>query len=181
MINKTELETLLLKAPTYYQYYISLVGTNENIVDYLHRQELEFMQWADAQSNFSWDFRYADGKWSMKEVLGHIIDTERIMQYRALCFARLEEKPLPGFEEDNYVEAARFSERKIETLLEEFKAVRMSSISLFRNLHVHDWTVEGIANGVKMAVASIAYMIGGHHHHHWNVLKERYLGENAAL
>lgn len=181
MINKAELDALLLKAPEYYKYYISLVGTNEKITDYLKRQQTEFLQWADAQSDFAWTFRYAEGKWSMKEVLGHLLDTERIMQYRALCFARGEEKSLPGFEENEYVLAARFDERKIETMLHEFRTVREATLSLLGNFHVNDWRGEGLANGMKMSVAAIAYMIAGHNRHHWNVLRERYLGENGAL
>jgi hypothetical protein len=118
--------------------------------------------------------RYAPGKWSMREVVGHLIDTERIFAYRALRFARGDRKDLPGFEQDDYVAAAQFDRRPWSGLLEEFEAVRRSNLSMFRGLDEEAWRRQGVANGNAMSVRAAAYVIAGHELHHMRVLREHY-------
>lgn len=120
------------------------------------------------------NYAYAEGKWTLKEMLGHIIDTERILVYRLTCFARAEQQPLPGFDEDNYVLNARFAERDLEDLIEEFAALRKSNLYLFKSLNETELNRKGIASGREINVRSILFIIAGHIIHHVSILKERY-------
>jgi hypothetical protein len=119
--------------------------------------------------------RYAPGKWSIKEVVGHVSDTERIFTYRALCFARSERAPLPGFEEDEYVAAAGFDTRPLSDLARELGSVRVATLALFRGLSDEALLRRGTANARPYSVRAIAYIIAGHERHHARVLRERYL------
>jgi hypothetical protein len=119
--------------------------------------------------------RYAPGKWSIKEVVGHLSDTERIFTYRALCFARSERSPLPGFEEDDYVAAAGFDARPLADLARELETVRTATLALFRGLSDEALLRRGTANGKEFTVRAIPYVIAGHERHHVRVLRERYL------
>ncbi|QNN41854.1 DinB family protein [Pedobacter roseus] len=120
------------------------------------------------------DYAYAEGKWTLKEMLGHIIDTERVFAYRITCFARNEKQPLPGFEEDDYVLNARFAERDLEDLIEEFIALRKANLYLFKSLNEDELDRKGIASGREINVKSILFIAGGHIIHHVSILKERY-------
>jgi uncharacterized damage-inducible protein DinB len=120
------------------------------------------------------DYAYAEGKWTLKEMLGHIIDTERVFAYRITCFARKEQQPLPGFEEDDYVINARFDERELEDLIEEFIALRKANLYLFKSLNEEELNRKGIASGREINVKSILFITGGHIIHHISILKERY-------
>lgn len=125
------------------------------------------------------DYRYAPEKWSVKEVLGHVIDTERIMGYRALRIARGDKKPMEGFEQDDYVRVAQFGHRTLAGLVEEFNAVRRATLLLFQNLEPQAWTRRGIANEKEVSVRALAYIIAGHELHHRNILQEQYLARTA--
>lgn len=118
--------------------------------------------------------RYAPGKWSVKEVVGHLCDAERIYAYRALRFARADETPLPGFEEDDYVPAGRFDARPLGELLEDWRTVRASTLALYRGLDDQALLRRGVANGKLVSVRAIAWLAVGHTHHHLGVLRERY-------
>jgi len=120
-------------------------------------------------------YRYAEGKWDIAEVLQHLIDTERIMCYRALRFARNDKTELPGFEQDDYVKEANTGERKFIEMLEEFAAVRASTISLFESFNDTLLNRSGVANKGTVKVKSLAYVIAGHELHHVGIIKERYL------
>ncbi|WP_219835501.1 DinB family protein [Paenibacillus sp. R14(2021)] len=120
-------------------------------------------------------FRYASGKWSLKEVLGHIVDTERIMSYRMLRIARGDQTPLPGFEENDYVAAADFDSRSIQELLGGYIAVRAATVSLITSIAAEAWTRQGVASGTGMSARAFAYVIAGHERHHLNIIQERYL------
>ncbi|GAA4211687.1 DinB family protein [Pedobacter jeongneungensis] len=120
------------------------------------------------------DYAYADGKWTLKEMLGHIIDTERVFAYRITCFARNEQQHLPGFEEDDYVKNARFAQRDLEDLIEEFIALRKANLFLFKSLNEEELERKGIASGREINVKSILFIAGGHIIHHVYILKERY-------
>jgi uncharacterized damage-inducible protein DinB len=121
------------------------------------------------------EFGYAPGKWTLKQVLGHIIDTERIFGYRTVCIARNDPNPLPGFEQDDYVAAGSFNERTLSSLLEEFRSVRQSTIALFQNLPQQAWSRHGNANKYSVTVRGLAFLTAGHALHHVKILREKYL------
>ncbi len=121
------------------------------------------------------DFRYAEGKWSIKEVIGHVIDGERVFAYRALRFARGDETPLSGFEQDDYVRGGAFDKRSLNDLANEYEHVRRSSISLFSNLDDEAWSRRGSANNNESTVRALAFIVAGHERHHVEILRARYL------
>ena len=118
--------------------------------------------------------RYAPGKWSVREAVGHMIDTERVFAYRALRFARNDSTNLPGFEQDDFVAAAQFDSRPWADLQEELAAVRASTLLMFRGFSEEAWARQGFANGNPMSVRAAAYVIAGHELHHMKVLREMY-------
>ena len=118
--------------------------------------------------------RYAPGKWSVREVLGHMIDTERIFAYRALRFARGDRKELAGMEQDDYVLAGQFDRIGWASLTEEFEAVRRSSLPMLRGFTPEAWTRQGVASGNPVSVRALAYIMAGHELHHMRVLREKY-------
>jgi len=158
----------------YYARYISLVESHD-IVTTLDRQEEETRRMLATLTEADGDYRYAPGKWSVKEVLGHIIDAERIFACRALLIARNDRTPLPGFEQDAYVEQAGFGAQRVGDLLTEFSAVRRTTVLLFRKLPSEAWQRRGIADNKEISVRAIAWIIAGHELHHRKVLKEKYL------
>jgi uncharacterized damage-inducible protein DinB len=121
------------------------------------------------------NFRYAAGKWTIKEILAHIIDDERIYSYRALRFARNDTTELPGFDQDDYALESGANSRSIEDLLHEFATVRTATVSLFDSFDSESLTRSGIASGNIMSVRAAAYHIAGHELRHINIIKERYL------
>ncbi|MEZ5424754.1 MAG: DinB family protein [Pyrinomonadaceae bacterium] len=120
-------------------------------------------------------FRYEQGKWSVKELLGHVIDTERIMAYRALRIARNDKTPIEGFDQDPYIENADFDSCSLKELAAEFALVRESNIFMFRHLAEEAWSRSGTASGYEVTVRALAYIIAGHELHHIGILQERYL------
>ncbi|HEX9108815.1 MAG TPA: DinB family protein, partial [Longimicrobiales bacterium] len=121
------------------------------------------------------DFAYAPGKWTIKQVVGHLADTERVMSARALCFARGEQAPLPAFDENAYVDNAGFEQRTLESLVQELRAVRAASVALFDGLGAEAWTRRGTASGHGITVRALAWVIVGHELHHRAILRERYI------
>jgi len=121
------------------------------------------------------DYAYAPDKWNIKQMLGHMIDTERILAYRALCMARGEQQSLPGFDEDSYVNNAHFQNNNFTELLEEFELVRKSNIKMIEKFTEEDLLKKGIANGFENTVRGLVCVIIGHEMHHNNILNERYL------
>lgn len=119
-------------------------------------------------------FRYAPGKWSVKEVIGHLVDAERVFAYRALRFARADATPLPGFDENAWVPAAAFDARPLASLLDEYAAVRAATLAFFRGLEPAAFARLGTANGNPMSVRAAAWVLAGHERHHAGVLGERY-------
>ncbi len=118
--------------------------------------------------------RYAPGKWSVKEIVGHLADTERIMAYRALRIARGDETPLPGFDENAYVPLAKFDARPLADLIAELRTTRAATLALFRTFDADAWRRRGTASGKPVSVRAIGYMIPGHERHHVEILKTRY-------
>lgn len=119
-------------------------------------------------------FRYAPGKWSVRQVVGHMTDGERVFGHRAFCVARGDTTPLPGFDENTYVQASQFEEIQLAELAGEFVAVRRSNLALLAPLDPGRWARTGSANGAQVSVRALAFMIGGHARHHLRVLRERY-------
>jgi len=157
----------------YYANYISKVpGTD--VLGVLESQRLQMLQLFAGRSDRDGSFRYAPGKWSVKEVLGHINDTERIFAYRALRIARGDQTPLPGFEQDDYVRNGAFGARKLADLVDEFGAVRGASITLFRSFNEEAWSRRGVASQKEVTVRALAFMTAGHQMHHRLILEERY-------
>jgi uncharacterized protein (TIGR03083 family) len=118
--------------------------------------------------------RYAPEKWSVKEVVGHLVDTERIMAYRALRIARGDETPLPGFDEKAYVPRAKFDARPLADLVADLRTVRNATLGLFKSFDADAWRRRGTASGKPISVRALGYMIPGHERHHVEVLKARY-------
>jgi len=121
------------------------------------------------------EFVYAEGRWSVKQVVGHLIDTEIIMSYRALCIARGEKQSLPGFDQDGYVKEGRFNQRKLQDLIEELILTRRLTITLFKSFEHGTLNRRGVANQKEVTVLALGFIIVGHANHHLRILKEKYL------
>lgn len=158
----------------YYDRYISLVQGND-ILGALDEQRRQMLLLLSGRTEADGDLRYAPEKWSVKEVLGHINDTERIMSYRALRISRGDATPIEGFEQDDYVRNAPFARRALADLIEDYIAVRRATVSLFRNLDEAAWIRRGIANKNDVTVRALAYIIAGHELHHRRIIEEKYL------
>jgi uncharacterized damage-inducible protein DinB len=157
----------------YYERYISLIQ-GDDILNALDQQRRETMLMLSCRSEQDGDFRYAPDKWSAKEVLGHICDTERVFAYRALRISRADTTPLEGFEQDDYVRNGPFARRLLEDQVEDFIAVRRATLSLLRNLEEAAWSRRGMANKNEVTVRALAYIIAGHELHHRRILEEKY-------
>jgi len=120
-------------------------------------------------------YRYAPGKWSIKQVVGHLSDSERVFSYRALRFARGDTTPLPGYEENLYADIGNSDIQALEALAHEFHAIRQSTMALFRSFDDDTWLRKGTASDVDFTVRALAYQIAGHEIHHVGILQERYL------
>jgi hypothetical protein len=121
------------------------------------------------------DFRYQPGKWSIKEVIGHMIDCERVFAYRALVFSRNDNTALPGFDQDKWAGFVNYSNVPLADIIDEFEVVRRSTILLFRHMQPDAWTRRGNGNGKDMTTRSAAFIIAGHVQHHLEILRTRYL------
>ena len=158
----------------YYGKYVMLVPDG-NFLDILESQLRDMKQLLEPLTEAQADFRYAPGKWSIKETLGHINDAERIFAIRVLRIARGDQTPLPGFEQDDYVKISNASSRKLADLLEDFMAIRRSTIALIRSLDDASWLRRGTASGEPVSVLAIAFIIAGHVLHHHTIFAEKYL------
>ncbi len=159
---------------SYFEKYISLVP-DRDIVATLARQIESAMSLLGGLSEAQGELRYAPGKWSVKEVVGHLIDAERIFAHRALRFARKDATPLPSFDENSYVASAGFGARALADIAGEFEAVRKSNLYLFKNLDSDSWSRRGVASDNVVSVRALAYIIAGHESHHMGILRSRYL------
>ncbi len=146
-----------------------------NVLIHLRSQHHETLSLLSSLPDARADFSYAPGKWNIRQVVGHISDTERVMAYRALWFARNPQSALPGFDEKLFVAEGGFAERPLSDLLEEFRIVREATVILFARLPRQHFTRGGEANGHFVSVRALAYIIAGHELHHRAILQERYL------
>jgi uncharacterized damage-inducible protein DinB len=156
----------------YYGKYINLAGDGP-ILDTLQRLKEDTYSFFNGMDADKADHAYAEGKWTIKEVLGHMIDAERTFAYRALAFARGQEE-LPGFDENVYVENAHFDTRLLKDLAAEFRQVREANMYLFSSLSPEQLMATGIASNNNVSVRAILYITAGHELHHLNIIKERY-------
>jgi uncharacterized damage-inducible protein DinB len=165
-------------APTehnpYYSKYVSLVLEGD-IIATLNRQIDDSLSILRGISAERADYRYAPDKWSVKEVVGHLIDTERIFAYRAFRFARNDQTPLNGYEQDDYVRNGDFSNRELSDLADEFENVRRSNVHMLKGLNEQAWLRHGSANENDITVRALAYIMAGHELHHMGILKSKYL------
>jgi len=162
----------------YYERYVSLVPDGD-ILATLDRQSRDTVALLGPH-HADGDFRYAAGKWSMKEALGHVIDTERVFSYRGLRIARNDRTPLAGFEQDDYVKYGPFGQCTLAALLEEFTSVRQATLSLFRALDEAAWTRRGVASNNEVTVRALAYIIAGHELHHRRIFREKYFPASVS-
>ncbi|WP_223067692.1 DinB family protein [Paenibacillus caui] len=158
----------------YYETYISKVPEGE-ITDLLAGKLNSVSDWIGTIPEERGDYRYAPGKWTLKEVFGHIIDTERVMSYRLLCIARGDQTPFPGFDQDAYVSQAAVIDRSFSDIIKEYAAVRTATLTLLNGLSEEAWTRKGSVSGNDITVRALAYIIAGHELHHFGIIKERYL------
>jgi uncharacterized protein (TIGR03083 family) len=154
----------------YYKNYIACVPEGP-LTDFLTQQAKQYRQLLSKVSDHDASAPTAPGKWSIKQVLGHICDTERVMAYRVLRFARGDQKELHGFEQDDYVREAASNSRNLEDLLNEFDSVRQATVALLKSLPPGADTRVGVANGNRVTVRGLAYIVAGHAQHHYELLK----------
>jgi hypothetical protein len=159
----------------YYDRYVSLVQGNDILVT-LDEQRRQTMLLLCARSDADGNFRYAPDKWTAKEVLGHVCDTERVFAYRALRIARADQTPMEGFEQDDYVRNGPFANCPLAELIEDYIAVRRATLTLLRNLDEAAWMRRGSANKNEVSVRGLAYIIAGHELHHRSILEQKYFG-----
>lgn len=157
----------------YYDRYLSLI-TGTDILGTLDGQRRQMMMLLSGREESDGDFRYAADKWSAKEVLGHVCDTERVFAYRALRIARGDQTPMAGFEQDDYVKNGPFARAPLGELIEDYIAVRRATLTLLRNLDEAAWARRGVANKNEVSVRALAYIIAGHELHHRRILEEKY-------
>lgn len=160
----------------FYEKYVSLVKEN-NVVAAMQNQFAEFTNIFASIPEEKGSFSYAPDKWSIKELVGHLIDGERIFAYRALRFARADQTPLNGFEQDDYIENADFNSINLSDLVEELLLLRRANILFFNNLTADAWLRTGTASNVQISVRALAFIMVGHIRHHLNILNERYLAQ----
>jgi len=162
------------EAAPYYFKYIDLI-TSDEIVPAIESQMDEMVPFLQGISEEQSQHSYEPGKWTIREVLNHVNDGERLFLYRALWFARGFQDALPSFDQDRAVQTAHANNTSWGELVEEFKTVRLATISFFKNLPEEAWSKTGVASDYPFTVRSLAYIIAGHVAHHRNVLTERYL------
>jgi uncharacterized damage-inducible protein DinB len=148
---------------------------NVELLDELEISLHDFIRFVQNIPMDKFDYRYAEGKWTIKEIIQHIIDTERIFSYRALRISRNDKTPLPGFEENDYVDNTNANERNLQGLLTELSAVRYATLLLFKSFSEEQLARIGIASGNEISVRAIGFIIIGHQKHHQKVFEERYL------
>ena len=158
----------------FYEKYIALVpeGDYQTILEH---QMQAWRQLPGSLTDKQADFRYAPGKWSVKEVVGHVTDAERIFSYRLLRIARGDQTPLPGFEQDDYIAGANFDAQTLADLTTEFELIRRSNLAMLKQFSDEAWVRRGTASDNPISVRALAYIMAGHEAHHLNILRSRYL------
>ncbi len=164
----------LNRVPEFYHNYIDLVQ-QEDLHSAFDTHKVNAVRFLKTIPEEKWNYSYAEGKWSIKELVQHMIDAERIFVYRALRFARKDETPLPGFDENTYAAASKAYRRSKEDLIEELKLIQSASAKLFSSFDEEQLQASGIANGKSINVLAIGFITIGHSLHHLNIIQQRYL------
>ena len=157
----------------YYKTYMDTVS--DNVIAELEHQVNSFPSFLKGLSQDKATYAYAEGKWTIMQLVGHVIDTERIMAYRALRIARADLTPLPGFDENDYVANAHFAERNMDSLAEEFAILRKANMYLIKSFNDDEINRLGKSNGSPMSVRALIFILAGHVNHHRMIIEERYL------
>ena len=160
--------------PTFYTSYIQALE-NVELIEELEICVHDFIKFVQNIPMEKFDYRYAEDKWTIKEIIQHLIDAERIFSYRVLRISRNDKTPLPGFDENMYVKNTNASDRSVQDLLSELAVVRQSTIFLYKSLSQEQLTRTGIASEKEVSVRAIGFIIIGHQKHHQNIFQERYL------
>lgn len=160
--------------PEYYQKYISQLS-NENLIFLLESQKEEKIRFLRSLKTEDMSFKYAEGKWTVAEVIQHELDTERIFQYRALCIARNDKTSLPGYDQDAYVPGSNANNRSIAEYINEYELIRNSGIALFKSFNEEMLKRVGSSNGYDLSAAAAGFIIAGHEKHHLKLFKTNYL------
>lgn len=168
-----------LNSTEYAEFYAPYINTlnDENLIEELEISVHRLIKFVQNIPMDKFDYRYAPGKWTIKDTLQHLIDSERVFAYRALRFARNDQSELPGFEENSYAEEAAGYLRSVQHLLTELAVVRQSTLYLFKTFSEKELMRSGIASGRSMSVRALGFIIIGHQNHHQQIFQERYLGE----
>lgn len=159
----------------YQSAYIHLVDTNYSLVEELEISVHNFIHFVREIPMDKYDYRYAEGKWTIKDIIQHLIDSERVFAYRALRFSRGDETALPGFDENSYAKNANGANRSINDLLTEMSALRHANIMMFKSFSPEALLRKGTASGYTVSVRAFGFLIIGHQNHHMKVFRERYL------
>jgi uncharacterized damage-inducible protein DinB len=160
--------------PPYAANYVNMVPDGADVLQVLADDQASSYNLFHSLTEEQAIHTYADGKWTLKEVLGHMIDTERVFSFRAFVFSR-EDISLPGFDQETYVSSTDFNSRSIQSLADEFKAVREATLFLYRSLSDQQLAANGVASGALVKVAALVYMTAGHEIYHLKLINERYL------
>ena len=158
----------------YFRLYIDQVDTDD-FLEALNNQLIASEKFYDALPDDKWNHTYGEGKWTIKEVLIHLMDTERILAYRALRVARNDKTPLPGFEQDDYIPFQNTEHRSVESLLKEYRYLRLSTIEFFKSLNEEACNRIGTASDNPISPRALGFIIAGHELHHQHIIRERYL------
>ena len=169
----------LSRVPSFYHKYISLVK-QDDLTNAFTQNQQDLLDLLASIPGENWDYSYAEGKWSIKELVQHLIDAERIFCYRALCFARKDNVALPGFDEKIYAMNCKANQRSKENLIQEMQVVQQSTAAMFNSFDEEQLQSSGIANNNSIYVSAIGFIITGHALHHKIILEERYLQKNPA-
>jgi len=161
--------------PAYAAMYIKWLPDDGRILQHMRDQVAKTGQLVSGIPDEKWNYVYAPGKWTIKEVLVHIIDDERIYAYRALRFGRGDTTDLPGFEQEDYVPYSRANQRSVKSILKEYATVRKATLSLFKSFSEEDLLRKGTANNNVSSVRGLLYHLAGHELHHLEIIKEKYL------
>lgn len=159
----------------YQEAYIKLVNDEWNLTEELEVSLHNFIHFVREIPMDKYDYRYAEGKWVIKDIIQHVIDSERIFAYRALRIARGDKTPLPGFEENDYAASANAEKRHLQDLLTELSIVRQGNIFMFKSFTQEELARTGTASGYTVSARALGFLLIGHQNHHMNVFKERYL------
>lgn len=177
--NQTLLEGQDLSRDEYGEFYKSYVekSRGENLIVRLQDGKSEVVDTFSSLNDKRALFRYADGKWTLKEVIGHLVDTERVFQYRALTISRSMKRALPGYDHEEYVKQAGFNEIALKDLLTQYRDTRQSTLSLFSNFTDKQLGKRGVVNGCMFTVRALGYVIAGHELQHLDTIRQKYVDE----